>query len=110
VQSEPCPRSYHTLTANDFVVLSLILRQGDRHTDPHVSLTTQGIASSLGISVRHAHRILARLQGDSYIERSKDKVRVTGTYRTRRRAPRHVYRITTAGLELIDRYKADLRW
>jgi len=54
--------------------------------------------------------MLTRLQNCRYIDRSEDKVRVTGTYRTQRRAPRHVYRITTAGLELIDRYKADLRW
>ncbi len=92
------------------MVLSLIMREGERHLDPHVSLTAQGVASSLGVSVRHAHRMLARLQDGRFIERSEEKVRVTGAYRTRRRSPRHVYRITTAGLELIDRYKADLRW
>lgn len=110
MQSKPCPPSYHTLTANDIVVLSLILREGGRHADPHVSLTAQGIASSLGISVRHAHRMLARLQDGRYVERSEDKLQITGAYCTRRRAPRHVYRITTAGLELIGRYRADLRW
>jgi len=92
------------------LVLSLIMREGERHLDPHVSLTAQGVASSLGVSVRHAHRMLARLQDGRFIERSEEKVRVTGACRTRRRSPRHVYRITTAGLELIDRYKADLRW
>lgn len=102
--------AYAELTANDLVVLSLIMREGDRHIDPHVSLTAQGIAASLGVSVRHAHRMLARLQDGRYVERSEDMVRVTGVYHTKRRAPRHVYRITTAGLELIDRYKADLRW
>lgn len=104
------PRAYSSLTANDVVVLSLIMREGDRHTDPHVSLTAQGIAASLGVSVRHAHRMLARLQDGRYIERSEDKLQITGAYCTRRRAPRHVYRITTAGLELIGRYRADLRW
>ncbi len=92
------------------MVLSLIMREGERHLDPHVSLTAQGVASSLGVSVRHAHRMLTRLQNCRYIDRSEDMVRVTGVYHTKRRAPRHIYRITTAGLELLDHYRADLRW
>ena len=102
--------AYSELTANDIVVLSHITRACDFYTDAHVSQTTRGIALSLRISERHTRRILARLEEHRLVARSEDKVQITGAYCTRRRAPRHVYRITTAGLELIGRYKADLRW